>query len=65
MDLEAAQRPLKDSYRADPATARITLGARAGEAGAPTGCSVDLGRALQAVQTLLDRPRVATELVVG
>jgi len=48
MDLKSVQAPLKDRYRADPATAQITLTARGSQAGdGPVGCSVDLGRAIQ------------------
>lgn len=51
MDLKSVQGPLKESYRSDPDTARITLSARGGQAGdAPVGCSVDLGRAIQAAE---------------
>jgi uncharacterized OsmC-like protein len=41
---------LKDGYREDPGSAAITLVARGSEAGGPTGCSVDLGRAIQAAE---------------
>lgn len=48
MDLRAAQAPLKDGYRDDPAAARITLTARGGGTGeSPVSCSVDIGRAIQ------------------
>jgi uncharacterized OsmC-like protein len=50
MDLRTAQQPLKDGYRADPSSASITLTARGSETGGPTGCSVDLGRAIQAAE---------------
>ena len=50
MDLRAVQRPLKEGYRQDPASSRITLVARGGQAGAPIACSVDLGRAIYAAQ---------------
>ena len=50
MDLRAVQQPLKDSYRADPDQARITLTARGGAADAPIACSVDLGRAIYEAQ---------------
>lgn len=45
VDLRALQRPLKDRYRADPATARYTLRATAGQDGSPMNCAVDLGAA--------------------
>ena len=50
IDLRAAQRPLKDRYRAEPGSARITLSARGGEAGGPASCSVDVGRAAYTAQ---------------
>ena len=50
MDLRAVQKPLKDSYREDPAEARITLTARGGQTDAPISCSVDLGRAIYEAQ---------------
>ena len=50
MDLRAAQRPLKERYRADPATAQITLRASGSRADAPVACSVDLGRAVYEAQ---------------
>src|SRR6476661_11252460 len=48
MDLRELQRPLKEQYRSDPSSSRITLTARGGEASEsmPTQCSVDLGRAI-------------------
>ena len=50
MDLRATQQPLKDRYRADPATARITLHASGSRADAPVACSVDLGRTIYEAQ---------------
>jgi uncharacterized OsmC-like protein len=52
MDLRELQRPLKERYRSDPSSSRITLTARGGAAaeGVPTSCSVDLGRALYEAQ---------------
>ena len=50
MDLRSLQKPLKDKYRADPGTSRITLTARGTEAGAPIACSVDIGRAVYEAQ---------------
>ena len=51
MDLRALQKPLKEQYRADPSSSRITLTARGAEAaGGPVTCSVDLGRALYDAQ---------------
>ena len=52
MDLRELQRPLKDRYRSDPSSSRVTLTARGGEAAEsmPTQCSVDLGRAIQEAQ---------------
>src|SRR6478752_9947267 len=52
MDLRELQRPLKEQYRSDPSSSRITLTARGGEASesTPTQCSVDLGRAIYEAQ---------------
>ena len=50
MDIRTLQRPLKDLYRQDPATSRITLTARGTQTDAPISCSVDLGRALYQAQ---------------
>ena len=46
MDIRSLQRPLKDRYRQDPASSRITLTARGTQTDAPICCSVDLGRAI-------------------
>src|SRR3954452_4814726 len=52
MDLRELQRPLKEQYRSDPSSSRITLTARGGEASEamPTQCSVNLGRAIYDAQ---------------
>jgi uncharacterized OsmC-like protein len=50
MDVRSLQRPLKDRYRQDPASSRITLTARGSQTGAPIACSVDLGRAIYNAQ---------------
>jgi uncharacterized OsmC-like protein len=44
MDLRSIQKPLKERYRSDPASSRITLKAKSGQTGTPISCSVDLGR---------------------
>jgi uncharacterized OsmC-like protein len=44
MDLRSVQKPLKERYRSDPASSRITLKAKSGQTGTPISCSVDLGR---------------------
>jgi len=46
MDVRSVQRPLKEQYRRDPASSRITLTARGAQAGAPMACSIDIGRAI-------------------
>jgi uncharacterized OsmC-like protein len=50
MDIRSLQRPLKDQYRQDPASSRITLKATGRQADAPIACSVDLGRAIYSAQ---------------
>jgi uncharacterized OsmC-like protein len=46
MDLRTLQKPLKERYRSDPATSRITLRAEGSQTAAPVACSVDIGRAV-------------------
>jgi uncharacterized OsmC-like protein len=50
MDIRAMQKPLKDQYRQDPSSSRITLTARGKQTDAPVSCSIDLGRAIYAAQ---------------
>jgi uncharacterized OsmC-like protein len=50
MDIRTLQRPLKDQYRQDPASSRITLRASGRQGDAPIACSVDLGRAIYNAQ---------------
>jgi uncharacterized OsmC-like protein len=46
MDVRTLQRPLKEQYRQDPTSSRITLTAHGRQTDAPICCSVDLGRAI-------------------
>lgn len=46
MDVRSLQRPLKDQYRRDPASSRITLTAKSSEEKTPMSCSIDIGRAI-------------------
>jgi uncharacterized OsmC-like protein len=46
MDLKSVQQPLKEQYRREPGSSRITLKAKGSGAATPMACSVDLGRAL-------------------
>jgi uncharacterized OsmC-like protein len=46
MDIRSLQSPLKEQYRRDPSTSRITLTARSAETASPMTCSVDIGRAV-------------------
>lgn len=46
MDIRSLQRPLKERYRSDPGSSRITLRATGSQTGAPVACSVDIGRAI-------------------
>jgi uncharacterized OsmC-like protein len=50
MDVRSLQRPLKDQYRQNPASSRITLTARGSQTDAPIACSIDLGRAIYNAQ---------------
>ena len=46
MDVRSLQKPLKDQYRSDPSSSRITLTARGSETSTPMNCSIDIGRAI-------------------
>jgi uncharacterized OsmC-like protein len=46
MDIRSLQKPLKEQYRRDPASSRITLTAKGSETATPLACSVDIGRAI-------------------
>jgi uncharacterized OsmC-like protein len=46
MDLKSVQRPLKDKYRSEPDSSRITLKAKGSQTDVPIACSVDIGRAV-------------------
>jgi uncharacterized OsmC-like protein len=46
MDLRSVQQPLKEQYRREPSSSRITLSAKGGETATPMACSVDIGRAI-------------------
>lgn len=50
MDLRAVQKPLKDKYRSEPGSSRITLEAKASQEDNPISCSVDIGRAVYEAQ---------------
>jgi len=50
VDLKSVQKPLKERYRANPGSSRITLTARGGQEGTPIACSVDIGRAVYEAQ---------------
>jgi uncharacterized OsmC-like protein len=45
VDLKSVQKPLKEQYRNDPSTSRITLKAKGGQTETPIACSVAIGRA--------------------
>lgn len=46
MDIRTLQKPLKEQYRNEPGSSRITLRAKSGQTDAPVSCSVDIGRAI-------------------
>ncbi len=46
MDIRSIQKPLKEQYRREPGSSRITLTAKGGETDTPLSCSVDIGRAI-------------------
>ena len=44
MDLRSIQKPLKDKYRSDPSSSRITLTAHGHQTDTPIACSVEVGQ---------------------
>jgi len=46
MDIRSIQKPLKQQYRRDPGSSRITLTAKGTEVASPLACSIDIGRAI-------------------
>src|ERR1700722_176422 len=45
-DIRSIQKPLKEQYRREPGSSRITLTAKGNETTTPLSCSVDIGRAI-------------------
>lgn len=50
MDIRSIQKPLKEQYRRDPGSSRITLTAKGGQTDTPLSCSVDIGRAVYSAE---------------
>jgi uncharacterized OsmC-like protein len=50
MDLRSIQKPLKEKYRNDPASSRITLKATGGQGDLPIACSIEVGQKLVEAQ---------------
>lgn len=50
MDLRSIQKPLKEKYRSDPDSSRITLTARGAQSETPIACSIEIGQKLIAAQ---------------
>jgi uncharacterized OsmC-like protein len=50
VDLKSVQKPLKEQYRKDPSTSRITLKAKGGQTETPIACSVAIGRAMYSAE---------------
>src|SRR5580765_5627187 len=46
VDIRSLHKPLKEQYRREPASSRITLTAKGTETATPLSCSVDIGRAI-------------------
>jgi uncharacterized OsmC-like protein len=46
MDLRSIQKPLKEKYRSDPNSSRITLKAHSAQSDTPIACSVEVGQKL-------------------
>ena len=50
MDIRTLQAPLKEGYRTDPSSSRITLRAEGRRGETPVTCSIEVGRAIQAAE---------------
>ncbi len=50
MDLRSVQKPLKDKYRSEPESSKITMTAKSSQTDTPVSCSVDIGRAVYAAE---------------
>lgn len=50
MDLRSIQKPLKDKYRSDPSSSRITLKASSDQTDTPITCSVEVGQKIYEAQ---------------
>src|ERR1044072_1792452 len=50
MDLRAVQKPLKEKYRSDPISSRITLRAQGEQSDTPISCSVEVGQKILEAQ---------------
>jgi hypothetical protein len=50
VDLRSIQKPLKEKYRSDPTSSRITLRAQGAQSDSPIACSVEVGQKLLAAQ---------------
>jgi uncharacterized OsmC-like protein len=50
MDLRAVQKPLKEKYRSDPNSSRISLRAQGDQSDTPISCSVEVGQKILEAQ---------------
>ena len=50
MDLRSIQKPLKDKYRSEPGSSRITLKAQGDQTNTPIACSVEVGQKILEAQ---------------
>jgi uncharacterized OsmC-like protein len=50
MDLRSIQKPLKDKYRSEPGSSRITLKAQGDQTDTPIACSVEVGQKILEAQ---------------
>ena len=50
MDLRSIQKPLKEKYRSDPNSSRITLKAQSDQTDSPIACSVEVGQKIVEAQ---------------
>ena len=50
MDVRAVQKPLKEKYRSDPNSSRITLRAQGDQSDTPISCAVEVGQKIHEAQ---------------
>jgi len=63
MDVRSLQKPLKDQYRNDPNSSKITIRAKGGQTDVPVACSIDIGRAIYKAEATRESEALVPALV--